>query len=92
MVGWVWRQSFERAPRLQARSPFRLGRCCRVGLPSFCRHVRREAARGRETEPSDCLRGRAVSSSHLKAVWTGFVRVVSKEFFSKFLSRFVLSL
>lgn len=37
--------------------------------------------RGRETEPSDCLRGRAVSSSHLKAVWTGFVRVVSKVFF-----------
>ena len=35
MVGWVWRQSFERAPRVQARSPFRLGRCCRRSAGTF---------------------------------------------------------
>ena len=55
--------------------------CCRV------RCFRRSAGtfdrkpRGRETEPSDCFQGRAVSSSHLKAVRTGFVRVASKKFF-----------
>jgi len=78
MVGWVWRQSFERAPRVQARSPFRLCGAAGSGFRRSAGTFDGKPRGGRETEPSDCLRGRAVSSSHLKAVRTSFVRVVSK--------------
>ena len=91
MVVGVWRQSFERAPR------YRRGRRSVWGgavHPGFYRSAGmsdrkpRGAGNGAIRLPS----GWNVSSSHLKAVRTGFVRVVSKVFFSKFHSRFVLSL
>ena len=80
MVVGAWRQSFERAPR------YRRGRrsvCAMLpGRASVVLPARSTGSReGRETVHPIAFGRWAVSSSHLKAVRTGFVRVVSKDFF-----------
>ena len=93
MVVGVWRQSFERAPQYRRGRRSVWGGAAHL---SFYRPAgmfdRKPRGAGNGSIRYPIAFGRwAVSSSHLKAVRTGFVRVVSKDFFSKSLSRFVLS-
>lgn len=91
MVGWVWRQSFERAPRVQARSPFRL---CGAAGSGFRRSAGmfdgKPRGGGKRSHPIAFGGGlfRPLTLRPFGRALSGWFR----KFFSKFLSRFVLSL
>ena len=83
MVVGVWRQSFERAPQYRRGRRSVWGGAAHL---SFYRPAgmfdRKPRGAGNGSIRYPIAFGRwAVSSSHLKAVRTGFVRVVSKDFF-----------